>query len=92
MQKEGRAERQKLTGIGIRKFDTERMGLYPERFGGQVTHNVFGSLHIDSQSMFDFVNIFTVFAKTQPLGRRLEIETKTGRLADWIVENRRKFL
>ncbi len=87
-----RAERKKLTGMRIRQFDIEKIHLYPKRFGGELTNKVFFSHWRDNQNMFDFVNIFTEFAKTQSPRKRLDIETKTGNLAKWIMTNREKFL
>ncbi|TKJ34621.1 MAG: hypothetical protein CEE38_17265 [Planctomycetes bacterium B3_Pla] len=87
-----RAERQKLTGKRIRQFDLDKISQYPERFGGELTDQVFNSPYRDNQSMFDFVNIFTEFAKTQPPRKRLETEEKAGNLASWIMKNKRKFL
>ncbi|MFX0194680.1 MAG: DUF932 domain-containing protein [Candidatus Hodarchaeota archaeon] len=87
-----RAERQRLTGKKIRQFDIEKIRQYPERFGGNLTQRVFNSPYRDNQSMFDFVNVFTEFAKTQPPRKRLETEEKAGNLANWLMENKRKFL
>jgi hypothetical protein len=87
-----RAERQRLIGKRIRQFDMEKIGQYPERFGGELTGQVFNSHYRDNQSMFDFVNVFTEYAKTRPPRKRLETEDRAGNLANWIMKNKRKFL
>lgn len=87
-----RVERKSLTGKRIRQFDIEKIRQYPERFGGMLSEEVFNSRFRDNQSMFDFVNIFTEFAKTQSPRKRLETEEKAGNLASWIMKNKRKFL
>jgi hypothetical protein len=42
--------------------------------------------------MFDFINVFTEYAKNQPTEKKIEIEEKAGVLAGWIAKNRRKFV
>ncbi len=87
-----KAERKKLAGKKIRDFDIDKIREYPKRFGGTLTNKVFNSTWRDNQSMFDFVNIFTEFAKTQTPRKRLATEEEAGKLANWIMENKRKFL
>ena len=40
--------------------------------------------------MFDFINIFTEYAKELSHSKKIETEEKAG-LADWIANNKRKF-
>jgi hypothetical protein len=41
--------------------------------------------------MFDFVNVFTEYAKDCRPAQKLETEEKAGALAKYIAENARKF-
>jgi len=41
--------------------------------------------------MFDFLNVFTEYAKTCKPGRKIEIEEKAGTLAKYIADNAKKF-
>ena len=41
--------------------------------------------------MFDFLNVFTEYAKNCPPAQKLDIEEKAGTLAKYIAENARKF-
>jgi hypothetical protein len=63
----------------------------PFCFGGKEALSVFSSNWRDGASMYDFVNIFTEYAKALPNGQKIEVETKAGALASWISQNKRKF-
>jgi len=41
--------------------------------------------------MFDFINIFTEYAKELSPAQKIESQEKAGILADWIAKNKRKF-
>jgi hypothetical protein len=41
--------------------------------------------------MYDFVNIFTEYAKGLPNGQKIEAESRAGSLATWIADNKKKF-
>ena len=74
-------------------FDTEVIAQYPYHYGGKYSSRVFNSRYRNNQSMFDFINVFTEYAQSRQVtsvGRRLEIEKKTGELVRWIVEKKRK--
>lgn len=92
LSRDEKAQRKKLVGKRINEYDIRIIRAYPERFGGKITKDVFMSRYRDNQSMFDFVNIFTEFAKTQPPRKRLATEEEAGKLANWIMANKRKFL
>jgi hypothetical protein len=64
----------------------------PETFAGKYASRVFNSPYRENATMFDFINIFTEYAQTQPIHKRLEIEERAGVLADQIVKNKRKFV
>ena len=64
----------------------------PETFAGKYASRVFNSPYRTNATMFDFINIFTEYAQTQPIHKRLEIEERAGVLADQIVKNKRKFV
>lgn len=74
----------------IKRFADELARL-PHCLDGKEAHAVFNSHYRDNASMYDFVNIFTEHAKNQPLKEKSEIENRTGELASWIAENKRKF-
>ncbi len=59
---------------------------------GKYAARVFNSPYRDKATMFDFINIFTEYARDQPIGKRLEMEERAGVLADRIVKNKRKFV
>ena len=63
----------------------------PKTFAGKYASRVFNSPYRTNATMFDFINIFTEYAQTQPIHKRLEIEERAGVLADQIVKNKRKF-
>jgi hypothetical protein len=64
----------------------------PECYGGQHSRRVFTSAYRENTSMFDFINLFTEYAKDQLPERRIGIEEKAGVLANWITKNKRKFI
>jgi hypothetical protein len=64
---------------------------WPICLGGHEALRVFRSRLRDNASMYDFVNIFTEYAKGLPNGQKIDVETKAGALASWIAENKRKF-
>ena len=68
------------------------IGFIPECYSGQFSGRVFASNYRENASMFDFINIFTEYAKGESPERRIEIEEKAGVLADWISKNRKKFV
>ena len=63
----------------------------PKTYPGKYASRVFNSPYRTNATMFDFINIFTEYAKDQPIHQRLEIEERAGVLADQIVKNKRKF-
>ena len=67
------------------------IGLIPPHFGGADSGKVFDSSFRDKTTVFDFVNVFTEYAKTQRPARKLEIEERAGTLAKHIADNARKF-
>lgn len=67
------------------------INLIPELFGREYSSRVFKSGMRDNASMFDFINIFTEYAKDLSPRERIESEEKAGILADWIARNKRKF-
>ena len=64
----------------------------PKTFAGKYASRVFNSPHRENATMFDFINIFTEYAQTQPIHRQLDMEERAGVLADQIVKNKRKFV
>ena len=64
----------------------------PDCFGGEFSLRVFQSSYRNNSTMFDFINVFTEYAKTQSLQERLEIEEKSGALADWSDNNKKKLV
>ena len=73
-----------------RAHDTHLSGLIPTFFGQDDSSKVFNSPFRDKATMFDFVNVFTEYAKTQKPSRKLEIEERAGTLAAYIAGNARK--
>ena len=63
----------------------------PKTYPGKYASRVFNSPYRTNATMFDFINIFTEYAKDQPIHQRLEMEERAGALADQIVKNKRKF-
>ena len=64
----------------------------PRCLGGTEALAVFDSHWRDNASMYDFINVFTEYAKSLDPARRLQTEEKAGDLANWIATNKRKFL
>lgn len=81
------AEREKMR----KEHDAKLIGLIPRSFGGDHSGTVFKTSLRESATVFDFVNVFTEYAKTQPPAPKLEIEEKAGTLAKYIANNAKKF-
>lgn len=80
----------KLTEQEKIEREAEIISGIPDCFGGETSDLVFKSPYRDKASMFDFINIFTEHARSQPLETRVEIEERSGALADWIAKNKKK--
>jgi len=74
------------------EHDARAIALIPKYFGGEIAGRVFQSHWRDSATVFDFVNVFTEYAKNRTPSEKLDIEGKTGTLAKYIAENAKKFL
>ena len=72
--------------------EAEIIGHIPDCFGKEFSNKVFNSKYRDNASMFDFINVFTEYAKDQSIQEKIEIEEKSGVLADWIAKNKKKFV
>jgi len=84
-------QKRSMTPVEQTEYEVEIISRIPKTFAGDYSRRVFDSPYRTNATMFDFINIFTEYAQTQPIHRRLEIEEKAGYLADQIVKNRRKF-
>jgi hypothetical protein len=73
-----------------REHDAQMIGLIPKHFGGELSNKVFASHFRDNASLFDFINVFTEYAKSKAPAEKLEIEERTGALAKYIANNSRK--
>ena len=51
---------------------------FPKTYSGKYASRIFNSLYRTNATMFDFINIFTEYAKDQPIHKRLEIEERAG--------------
>jgi len=71
--------------------ETEIISYIPELFGRENSKRVFTSKWRDSATMFDFINIFTEYAKELSPAQKIESQEKAGILADWIAKNKKKF-
>jgi len=71
--------------------DKEIISKIPDFYGGENSAKVFKSRWRDQATMFDFLNVFTEYAKTLTISKKLQIEEKTGALADYIYKNPKKF-
>ena len=74
------------------QHDAALLGYIPDQYGGTHAKAMFQSPYRRNASLFDFLNVLTEYAKTRPPTPRLEIQTKTGALAKYIADNKRKFL
>lgn len=63
----------------------------PLSFAGCHSKAVFNSDFRDNASMFDLINVFTEHAKEKEIGERVEIQKRAGMLAEWVINNKRKF-
>jgi hypothetical protein len=63
----------------------------PHCFAGELSKAVFNSSYRDNSSMFDLINVFTEHAKERPPAERIEIQKRSGQLADWVIKNKKKF-
>jgi hypothetical protein len=71
---------------------TDELAQLPFCIGGTEAIVVFRSYFRDGASMYDFINVFTEYAKGRSLTEKTEIENKAGELASWINNNKRKFI
>lgn len=67
------------------------ISLIPQKYSGEHSKVVFDSYYRDNASMFDLINVFTEHANSLPSEQCIDIQEKTGVLADWIVNNKQKF-
>lgn len=67
------------------------IGYLPFCFAGELSKAVFNSKYRDNASMFDLINVFTEHAKEKQPAERLEIQKRSGQLAEWVVNNKKKF-
>jgi hypothetical protein len=63
----------------------------PNCFAGKLSKNVFNSIWRDNASMFDLINVFTEHAKEKPPAERIGIQKRSGKLAEWIIKNKKRF-
>jgi len=63
----------------------------PHCFAGKLSKAVFNSKFRDNASMFDLINVFTEHAKEKSPSEKVEIQRKSGQLADWVIKNKIKF-
>jgi hypothetical protein len=71
--------------------EAEIISHIPDVYGGELSGRVFKTNLRNNASMFDFVNIFTEYAKKLNPAKKIEAEEKAGVLADWVAKNKRKF-
>lgn len=69
---------------------SDMIKVIPMQIGRYHSLAVFNSRFRDNASMWDFINVFTEYAKELPLPKRLETEKRSGQLADWIAKNKKK--
>lgn len=67
------------------------ISLIPAKYSGEHSKVVFDSSYRDNASLFDLINVFTEHANSLPSEQCIDIQEKTGVLADWIVNNKQKF-
>ncbi len=63
----------------------------PEIIGREHSLAVFDSQYRDKVSMWDFINLFTEYAKELNTNDRLLVEERAGEFADWISLNKKMF-
>ena len=71
--------------------DSKVIGFIPGHFGGKFAGLIFKTVLRDKATVFDFVNVFTEYAKECAPALKLEIEERSGSLAKYIAENAKKF-
>jgi hypothetical protein len=75
------------------KHDASVIDAIPDYFSSlSGQRDIFDSYFRDKVTLFDFLNIFTEFAKRQSLSRKLEIEENAGKLAKYIADHKKKFI
>jgi hypothetical protein len=70
---------------------TDQFKELPLMLGNDEAKKVFKSGYRDNASMYDFINVFTAYAKECEIAKRVQMEEKAGELAGWIASNKRKF-
>jgi hypothetical protein len=71
--------------------DAATLAAIPTILASGNSARVFQSYWRDSQTLFDFINLFTEKAQEYPTpARRIHVEEAVGRLADSIYQNRKK--
>ena len=85
-------QKPRMTPAERTEYEASIIDHIPATFARKYAGRLFNSTYRDNATMFDFINIFTEYAQTQPIHKRLEIEERAGVLADQIVKNKRKFV
>lgn len=85
-QDDSTAQREKIR----QGHDARLIGLIPKHFGAEHSKRVFNSAFRDGATVFDFINVFTEYAKSQTPSNKLDIEEKAGALAKYIANNSKK--
>ena len=70
---------------------SDMIALIPTMIGKGHSLAVFDSDWRENASMWDFINLYTEYAKTLEPAKRVKVESKAGELANWIAVNKRKF-
>ena len=81
------AEREKMRQV----HDAHLISLIPAHFSQPQSASVFATSLREGASVFDFINVFTEYAKTRSPSNKLAIEEKAGALAKYISHNAKKF-
>jgi len=72
------------------EHDTKVAQLIPKYFGREHSRGVFATPYRGTATVFDLINVFTEYAKDKTPSQRLEIEERSGTLAKYISDNKKK--
>lgn len=73
-----------------REHDTQLIASIPGHFGREDSRKIFDTPFRKDATLFDFLNVFTEYAKGQSPSRRLGMEERAGGMAKYLAANAKK--
>ena len=90
--KEINEKRKRMKSDDKYQFDLQTISEYPSKYGLELSSRVFNRNWRNNQSMYDYVNIFTEYARRpgHDIESRIEMERQAGEFVSWIIRNKKR--